>query len=124
MKSLTTKSDAPNYRIAAGRRSCENCRFEESGHCSLYGFRFDAGATCDAHLPVVSKAGVYEVSPPGYSGTTKAMKDRHSDEIDNPWALAWWMYKQGKKPRIKPEKSPKGVKHYVSPTKYTRRKEG
>jgi hypothetical protein len=30
-----------------------------------------------------------EVSPPGFSGVTKAMKDRHSDEIDNPYALAW-----------------------------------
>jgi len=32
------------------------------------------------------------VSPPGWSGTTKAMK-KHK-EITNPWALSWWMAKQ------------------------------
>ena len=39
---------------------------------------------------------ILRVSPPGWSGTTEAMK-RHKD-IDNPWALAWWMKKQGYKP--------------------------
>ena len=42
-----------------------------------------------------------EVSPPKWKGTVKAMM-KHKD-IDNPWALAWWMKKQGHKP------------HYVSP---------
>jgi len=61
------------------------------------------------------------VSPPGWSGTTKAMK-KHKD-ISNPWALSWWMAKQkpgakwgpggkGKlkktpKPHHKPEKKKK-----------------
>jgi hypothetical protein len=43
-----------------------------------------------------------EVSPPGWSGTTKAMK-KHS-EIDNPFALSWWMKRRGAKSHIKPEK--------------------
>lgn len=36
-----------------------------------------------------------EVSPPGWKGTVKAMK-KHKD-IDNPWALAWWMKGKGYK---------------------------
>lgn len=38
---------------------------------------------------------VDEVSPSGFKGTVKAMKKRHSDEIDNPFALAWWMKNKG-----------------------------
>jgi hypothetical protein len=59
------------------------------------------------------------VSPPGWSGTVKAMKS-HKD-ITNPWALAWWMSKKDKgdkwgkggklskkpKPHYKPEKKRK-----------------
>jgi len=44
---------------------------------------------------------VNEVSPPGWSGTVKAMK-KHK-EISNPWALAWWMKNKGAKPHYKPE---------------------
>jgi len=65
-----------------------------------------------------------EVSPPGFSGTTKGMKQRHSKEISNPWALSWWMYKRGAKPHIAPEPSPKGIKNYVKPSEYAKRKEG
>jgi len=36
--------------------------------------------------------GKVAVSPPGWSGTVEHMK-KHKD-IDNPWALAWWMSKQ------------------------------
>lgn len=36
-----------------------------------------------------------EVSPPGWEGTVKAMK-KHKD-IDNPWALSWWMKNKGYK---------------------------
>lgn len=56
-----------------------------------------------------------EVSPPGFSGTVKAMKAKHP-EIDNPWALAWSMYNKGAKPHYAPEKGkpkykrPKGKK--------------
>ena len=34
-----------------------------------------------------------EKSPPGFKGTVKAMKDH--DDIDNPYALAWWMKNKG-----------------------------
>lgn len=44
-----------------------------------------------------------EVSPPGWSGTVKAMK-KHKKEISNPFALAWHMKKKGAKPHYKPEK--------------------
>lgn len=36
---------------------------------------------------------VNESSPPGFKGTTKAMK-KHP-EIDNAFALSWWMKKKG-----------------------------
>jgi hypothetical protein len=36
-----------------------------------------------------------EVSPPGFKGTVKAMK-KHKD-IDNPYALAWYMKNKGYK---------------------------
>ena len=46
-----------------------------------------------------------EVSPKGWEGTVKAMK-KHK-EIDNPWALAWYMknkgYKSHKKESIDPD---------------------
>ncbi len=45
--------------------------------------------------------GLHEVSPPGWSGTTKAMK-KHK-EITNPFALAWWMKKHGAHSHKKPE---------------------
>lgn len=38
---------------------------------------------------------VTEVSPPGWKGTTEAMK-KHKD-ITNPWALSWWMANKGYK---------------------------
>jgi hypothetical protein len=44
----------------------------------------------------------HEVSPPGFSGTVKAMK-KHKKEIDNPFALTWHMKKKGDKPHYKPE---------------------
>jgi hypothetical protein len=49
-----------------------------------------------------------EVAPPGWSGTVKAMK-KHK-EIDNPFALAWYMKKKGDKPHHPPEKEAKGEK--------------
>lgn len=44
-----------------------------------------------------------EVSPPGWSGTVKAMK-KHK-EIDNPFALAWHMKNKGNKPHYEPEEN-------------------
>jgi len=43
-----------------------------------------------------------EITPPGWEGTVKAMK-KNSD-VDNPWALTWWMKNQGYKSRKKPPK--------------------
>ena len=48
-----------------------------------------------------------EVSPPGFKGTVKAMKKRHGDEIDNPYALAWWMKNKGYKSSKKATGGPK-----------------
>lgn len=48
-----------------------------------------------------------EVSPPGWKGTVKAMK-KHKD-IDNPWALSYWMRNKGYKPHYK-DKEGKPVK--------------
>jgi hypothetical protein len=42
-----------------------------------------------------------EKSPPGWSGTVKAMK-KHK-EIDNPFALAWHMKNKGDEAHYKPE---------------------
>lgn len=39
-------------------------------------------------------------SPPGWKKTVEKMKE-HDDEIDNPFALAWWMHNEGKEPRKK-----------------------
>ena len=50
---------------------------------------------------------VAEVSPPGFKGTVKAMKKRHSGEIDNPWALAWYMKNKGYKSHKKATGGPK-----------------
>jgi len=41
------------------------------------------------------KKKVDEKAPPGFEGTVKAMK-KHK-EIDNPWALAWYMKNKGYK---------------------------
>lgn len=40
-------------------------------------------------------------SPPGWSGTVKKMKDH--PEIDNPFALAWWMEEEGYEPHTEEE---------------------
>ena len=54
------------------------------------------------------KGNLNEKAPPGWSGTVKAMK-KHKD-IDNPFALAWYMKKKGDKPHYKPEKKGKEPK--------------
>jgi hypothetical protein len=43
----------------------------------------------------VIKGRINEVAPEGWEGTVKAMKK--DSDIDNPWALSWWMKKQGYK---------------------------
>lgn len=49
--------------------------------------------------------GLEEVSPPGWAGTVKAMKDE--GDIDNPYALAWYMKKRGATPHYKDQDSSK-----------------
>lgn len=71
---------------------------------------FAEGVTFTATLPVD------EVSPPGFSGTVKAMK-KHGD-IANPYALAWAMYKKGAKPHKPVEKGKPG---YVTPRTHASR---
>lgn len=53
--------------------------------------------------PAFKKFANAEVSPPGWSGTVKAMK-RHKS-ITNPWALAWYMKGKGAQPHYPPEKT-------------------
>jgi hypothetical protein len=53
-----------------------------------------------------------EVSPPGWAGTVRAMKThghtgKGKDDIDNPYALAWWMKKRGDKPHYKDQPTSK-----------------
>ena len=36
-------------------------------------------------------------SPPGFKHTVEHMKSEHGDEVDNPFALAWWMKNKGYK---------------------------
>jgi hypothetical protein len=58
----------------------------------------------------MSEENIQEVAPPGMEGTVKAMK-KHKDEIDNPYALAWYMKKKGYKSHK--TKSGKDVKEAV-----------
>jgi len=55
-----------------------------------------------------------EVSPPGWGGTTSAMK-KHHPEIKNPWAIAWSMKNKGYKSHYKQD--PEGTKSKKEPKK-------
>jgi len=67
---------------------------------------------------------INEVSPPGWSGTVAAMKQKHPElskgKDKNPYALAWWMKKRGAKPHYKeqPGKDSKSKKKPVKKEKY------
>lgn len=52
------------------------------------------------------KPKVKAVSPPGWKGVTRKMKEDHAGQISNPWALAWWMDEQGYTPHV-PESADK-----------------
>jgi len=60
-------------------------------------------AVRDPKFAACVKAAEDEVSPPGWSGSVKAMK-KHKG-ITNPWALAWWMKGKGATPHYPPEKT-------------------
>lgn len=60
-----------------------------------------------------------EVSPPGWSGTVAAMLQKHP-EIDNPWALSWYMKnKKGAKSHYKEQPG----KESQNPKKAVKKKE-
>lgn len=50
----------------------------------------------------MQEAQVKEVAPKGYENIVKALKK--TPNVDNPWAIAWWMKSKG----IKPKKKSKG----------------
>jgi hypothetical protein len=52
------------------------------------------------HVPQTTPA-VEGVAPPGWEKTIRKMKK--SGDVDNPWALAWWMKKRGAHPTRKDE---------------------
>ena len=51
------------------------------------------------------KKKMQEESPPGFEGTVKAMKKKK--DIDNPYALSWWMKNKGYKSHKKKDGSDK-----------------
>lgn len=65
------------------------------------------------------KMTIDSVSPPGWKGTTQHMK-KHS-EIDNPYPLAWWMYKHGDRSHQKPPRGTPKV-HVSEDTRRAREK--
>lgn len=78
----------------------------------------------DRDVPTVHEVSptVHEVSPPGFSGTVKALKQHpelSQEPGQSPYALAWWMYRQGAKPTYAPEK---GKPRYVTPAAYAKQK--
>lgn len=58
---------------------------------------------------------INEISPKGWGGTTSAMMKHHKKEIDNPWALAYWMKKRDFKSHYKND--PEGTKSKKEPEK-------
>lgn len=75
------------------------------------------GASREESLGRTPLRSLAEVSPPGWHGTVRAMKThghvgKGKDEIDNPYALAWWMKKRGEEPHYKDqETSLRGTPH-------------
>lgn len=57
----------------------------------------DGSQMHSSYFRPVSKGTVREVAPPGWEPTVKAMK-KHG-EIDNPYALAWYLKGKGYKSR-------------------------
>ena len=64
------------------------------------------------------KGYVDEVAPPGWEKTVKKMKK--NKEIDNPWALAWYMKNQGAKPQAEEVELQEG-RPAISPDEEERR---
>jgi hypothetical protein len=112
-----------NYRYpATNDEQCQSCvYFKEPGSCKIVDglirrvdvcdkFRAPEGnavrasliPTAESRKPkFIVESEVVEVSPPGWSGSVKAMK-KHP-EISNPYALGWYMKDKGDKPHYKAE---------------------
>jgi len=98
-----TSIDLGGLNVASSEKTADDYR--------LHDFKVqDDGVVPTGKLPSMEEQedrmhpdeGTFEkesVSPPGWSGTTEAMKE-HSD-IDNPWALSWYMKNKGDKPHYK-----------------------
>jgi adenylyl- and sulfurtransferase ThiI len=61
------------------------------------------------HWREMNKALQTEVAPVGWSGSVTAMRIHHSGEIDNPWALTWFMAKKGDHSHYKKAKDDKST---------------
>ena len=83
-----TAPEEPEEEPKESKEPCSACKGTGEG---------PAGACTKCH----GAGSLLEVSPPGWSGTVKAMKDE--PDIDNPFALAWSMKNKGYKSHKKPE---------------------
>jgi len=71
---------------------------DDIGH-QLEAFGLPADKTDPEHDETsIEKSLVVKVAPSGWEDTIQGMKE-HPGEIDNPWALAWWMENEGYTPQ-------------------------
>jgi hypothetical protein len=70
----------------------------------------DANSELIGKMQKESKNSLKEKAPPGWKGSTKKMK-KHK-EIDNPFALAWYMKKKGDEPHYTNSDKPKKKKEF------------
>lgn len=106
-----TKEDA-NYRYAADpKRSCDDCvYFVDDGSCEIVAGLIRRVDTCD-HFKAdesgrvrATLMGLAEVTPVGYEKIVRGLKKK--GDVDNPYAVAWWMKGQGIKPKQSEEGGP------------------
>jgi hypothetical protein len=51
---LLSKIEAPNYRFALNEdKICTNCKFNNSGFCTKFNFKFMSSYTCDTWEGVI-----------------------------------------------------------------------
>jgi len=90
----STKVKHDSLKESEDRMARSDYRVSPSGRKSHKEIVFNHGEE-DKEEKEKEKAGLQEKAPPGFEGTVKAMKKKK--EIDNPYALAWSMYKKGYK---------------------------
>ena len=66
---------------------------------AMWNKRKNPGNFSPENIDVYKEEVIKEVSPPGWEGSVRAMKD--NPKIDNPYALAWSMKNKGHKPHYK-----------------------